>query len=84
MKLDVFCYADDILLSSTTVRVLQGLIKPAVDYVNRHGLRFNPSKTKCVLFGKNPFSLRPKWYIDNEELEIVEYIDYLGAKLQCR
>ena len=30
---------------------------------------------------KNLFSLRPKWYIDNEELESVEHIDYLGAKL---
>ena len=30
---------------------------------------------------KNPFLLRPKWYIDNEELEIVENIDYFGAKL---
>ena len=30
---------------------------------------------------KNPFLLRLKWYIDNQELEIVENIDYLGAKL---
>ena len=52
MKLNVFCYADDILLSSTTVTGLQGLIEKAVDYINRHGFRFNPSKTKCVIFGK--------------------------------
>ena len=30
---------------------------------------------------KNPFSLRPKCYINNEELEIVENMDYFGAKL---
>ena len=32
MKLNGFCYADDILLSSTTVTELQGLIETAVVY----------------------------------------------------
>ena len=39
---NVFTYADDLLLSSTTVTGLQGLI-------SNHGLRFNPAKTKCMI-----------------------------------
>ena len=46
-----------------------------------HGLRFNPNKTKCIINGKNPFIKDPKWYIDESELEVVEYINFLGCVL---
>ena len=55
---NVFAYADD-LLNSPTVTGLQQFIDTAVSYVTDHGLRFNPDKTKCLLFGANPFDTIP-------------------------
>ena len=42
-RLNVFCYADDVLLASTTPSGLQKLIDTAVKYITIHGLHFNPS-----------------------------------------
>ena len=76
---NVFCYADDIVLSSTTASGLQNLIAVADNYIDKHGLRFNPSKTKCIIHGKNPFISTPEWFIKNSPLEICDNISYLGA-----
>ena len=46
---NVFCYADDICLVSMTVTGLQSLIDYTVAYVTSNGLRFNPSKTNCLV-----------------------------------
>ena len=45
---NVHCYADDILLSSTTPTGLQRLTDVAVNYITKHGLKINPSKTTCM------------------------------------
>ena len=47
--------------------------------ITKHGLIFNPAKTKCAIYGKNLFYVNPQWYINNYELVIADYIDYLGA-----
>jgi len=78
---NVFCYADDILLASTTVTGLQELIDTANAYVNSHGLRFNPTKTSCMTIGRNRLSHTPIWTIDQNSLSIVDGITYLGAAL---
>ena len=80
-KYNVICYADDLLLLSSTVTGLQGLINKANTYIVNHGLRFNPNKTKCIINGKNPFIKDPKWYINESELEVVEHINFLGRVL---
>ena len=78
-KYNVFCYADDILLASTTASGLQNMIDHADTYVNNHGLRFNPGKTKCVINGKNPFIYDPSWYVSGFKLTVVDQVEYLGA-----
>lgn len=80
-KYNVFCYADDILLASTTVSGLQALINTAVNHITKHGLRFNPSKTECYIKGINPFIVKPKWYISNTLLTNKDFISYLGITL---
>ena len=77
----VFCYADDVLLASTTATGLQNLIDAAVRYVQINGLRFNPTKTRCFITGSCPFDKLPTWTIENVTLDIVEEINYLGVKL---
>ena len=59
-KYNVFCYADDILLSSTTITGLQTLIDVSVNFIEHHGLRFNPIKTSCFIRGKHPFLFKPE------------------------
>ena len=76
-----FCYADDVLLCSTTVSGLQELINIATRYVNQFGLWFNPAKTTCMVLGKNPFTSLPQWHIDNVKLNIEPTITYLGSVL---
>ena len=41
---NIFCYADDILLTSTTITGLQVMVDVCMDYVEAHGLNFNASK----------------------------------------
>ena len=76
-RFNIFCYADDILLVSTTKSGLQNLIDTAVKYVDDHRLRFNPSKTVCLVKGDNPFVFTPKFYIKNCELRINDSIVFL-------
>ena len=51
-KYNAFCYADDVLLTSTTVSGLQSLMDTANEYITQHGLRFSPLKTNCLIQGK--------------------------------
>jgi hypothetical protein len=79
----VFAYADDLLLASTTKSGLQALIDVAVSYVSSRGLRFNPGKTSCMIYGKNPFISTPEWYIEGESLSLADNIKYLGSILSA-
>ena len=76
---NIMCYADDLLLCSTTVSGLQSLIDLATKYIVSHGLRFNPSKSVCRIHGANPFTSIPKWTIGGETLQVLDTLPYLGA-----
>ena len=78
--LNVICYADDILLVSLTVTGLQKLINVTSNNVESNGLRFNPSKSQCMVVGKQclPF---PEWHINSTCLKIYKSIQYLGTTL---
>ena len=86
MKIDkysfnVFCYADDILLTSATSSGLQKLIDFANSYVSSHGLSFNAAKSSSIVFGKCHLEPSPTWSINNCTINTVSEIDYLGAIL---
>ena len=78
---NAICYADDIILCCTTASGLQILIDKAVSYVGSQGLRFNPSKSICMIQGKNPFRTEPECIIDGQPLQIKPNITYLCAVL---
>ena len=48
-RFNIFCYADDILLASTTITGLQVMADVCTDYVEAHGLNFNASKTNWTI-----------------------------------
>ena len=81
LSYNVFCYADDLLLVSTTTTGLQKLIDKANEYIVNHGLSFNSKKSSCIVFGKHYFVNEPSWVINGDTIKICDEIDYLGAML---
>ena len=81
---NVICYADDLLLTSTTVTGLQTLIDTAISYICDTGLKFNPNKTTCMVSGRNHFVESPIWTINGVALNQKDNITYLGTELDHR
>ena len=65
---NVFCYADDLILTSLSVTGLQTLINMASRYIVSHGLKFNPTKTICTTFGRCTFANSPHWKLNGSIL----------------
>ena len=78
-RYNIVCYADDLLLLSSTVTGLQKLIETSNQYITNYGLSCNPSETKCSMKGKLPFSIHPKWFLNGVELMFNDRINYLGG-----
>ena len=76
---NTICFADNMLLCSTSVTGLQELITIATDYVNSYGLDFNPENTTCMVMGSNPFTTQAQWSIDNIGLKMDDSITCLGT-----
>jgi hypothetical protein len=75
---NVFCYADDLLLASTTTTSLQKLIDESVSVITADGLCFNPTKP----FGKAHQKHSPTWSIGDALLVNSDCITYLEAQLK--
>ena len=80
-KCNVYCYADDLLLASSTATGLQTLINIAVNHVSERGLSFNPTNTVCMSYGKHTFVKEPIWKINDNVLENNNNLKYLGTEL---
>ena len=78
---NIFCYADDILLASTTKAGLQVMIDICTDYVEAHGLNFNASKTSWTIKGNPPFTSEATLMLKGTTLTKENTIKYLGAIL---
>ena len=74
------CYADDLLLCSLTILGLQKLIDKANSYICLHGLRFNPAKTTCAIFGKSRFR-NHTWTLEGSKLVVEDKVKHLGVIL---
>ena len=82
VKYNVFNYADDILIASTTISGLQKLLNKATQLIMSQGLCFNPQKTECCVIGQNKQpQLTPSWQILGSNLHVSKNIQYLGAVL---
>ena len=78
---NVFCYADDLILTSLSVTGLQELIDTASSYIIAHGLKFNASKTICTSLGANHFETTPEWHLNGSVLREEAAVTYLGTVL---
>ena len=77
-RFNIFCYADDLLLSSNTVTGLQCMIDACTDYVQAHGLNCNASKTSWSINVKPPFTTEPTLVLNGTVLTKENTIKYLG------
>ena len=50
-------------------------------YIESHGLHFNPTKTECMVYGRNPFKTTPDWTISGKRLVVKPSLTYLGTVL---
>ena len=78
---NVFCYANDLILTSLTVTGSQSLIDVSRDYITSHGLNFNPSKTTCTTFGTTHQVVKPTWILNGIKLKQDDAATYLGTRL---
>ena len=81
LSYNVFCYADDLLVASLTASGLQDLINVANEYIANHGLRFNPNKTECTVFGVSHLVPHPRWILNDVPLSECDTVKYLGVNL---
>ena len=60
---------------------LQHLIDVANKYITGHGLRFNPPKTECTIFGNCNLDPHPEGMLIDVKLKVSDSVDYLGVSL---
>ena len=76
----MFCYADDLILTSLTTG-LQSLMNISRNYITSLCLNFNPSKTTCTTFGTTHQVVNPTWSLNGVKLKQDESVTYLGTRL---
>ena len=57
------------------------IINVANKYITNHGLRFNPDKTECSIFGPHHLELCPVWNIDEVALLETDHVKYVGVHI---
>ena len=78
IEIFIMLFADDIILLSATIAVLQNQITAPYNAANRVRLQVNFNKTKVMVFRKEGhLSTREKWYYGSERLEVVNTYHYL-------
>ena len=82
--LNVFAYADDLNLVSTTAIGLQKLINICHQYAHMWRMRFNPSKTNIICIGKQPHIKPPIWTLGNTQICLSEDTNILGVTFNSK
>lgn len=83
------CYADDLLLISTSVKDLGAMLRLVGNFGRRWRLEFihpDPSRTKshCIVFGAELLIGEPKWSLSGQELRNRQQSEHLGVVLDGR
>ena len=81
LKLFILLYADDSVIFSETPENLQLLLTRAKQYCDKWKLKLNAKKCKIVIFSRGKVRKYPKFYIGEENVEVVSAFVYLGLKL---
>ena len=79
-KLYLLLYADDTVIFAESSSDLQLALTSMSEYCKCWKLTVNSSKTKFVVFSRGKCRNIPTFYLDSDELEIVDDFSYLGNK----
>ena len=74
-----FAYADDITVMCCTAPGLQYLIDTCSAYAARWKLKFNLSKTHCMVIAGNGLLEEPKWFLNNTLISNADTLESLGV-----
>ena len=78
-KIGSLFWADDIVILSESKNGLQHSLNQLSQYCYKNEMKINVDKTKCMIFNKSGRILNyNKFYYNNQELEIVKNVNYLG------
>ena len=84
-RLQILCFADDILLISDTPDDLQKMVDVCYNYACRHSFKFSIKKSKIMIIHHKPKKHQNlQWNLGKDPLERVTTYKYLGVDLcQC-
>ncbi len=79
-----FCFADDVVLLTTSIAALKKMLKICENYAKEHDLTFNPTKTVCQVFCDYGFDqTMPLIKLCGKTLQWKETVRYLGFDINC-
>ena len=81
LKLFILLYADDSVIFSETPENLQLLLTRSKHYCDKWKLKLNAKKCKIIIFSRGKVRKYPKFYIGEDNVEVVSAFVYLGLKL---
>lgn len=81
VTINVLLYADDIILLANSSEEMQVMINSLEEYCSMWDLIINLQKSKIMIFGGGRRAAREKWYLGDQEIEIVSEYKYLGMIL---
>ena len=85
VELFTLLFADDLVLLSDTVIGLQNQINNMRKASENLGLVVNTNKTKVVVFRRGGYlAARERWYLGDEQLEVVTQYKYLGVMISTK
>ena len=84
MLFNSVAYADDVSLISATATGLQVLLDICGKYADKWRMRFNVTKSNCMVIGKNILQQVPTFSICSEEMKIVNSVNLLGVNINSK
>ena len=82
--LNMFAYADDLNLVSTTATGLQSLMNICHQFAQTWRMKFNPTKTNIICIGKQPHTTPPVWTLGDSTIHLSKDTNILGVSFNSQ
>ncbi|XP_053386465.1 uncharacterized protein LOC128550759 [Mercenaria mercenaria] len=79
LSMYMLLFADDIALFTTDPNSLQAQLDIIYTYSEKWGFKINVQKTKICVFEKRKSHHNFNWFINGEQIEVVDHFKYLGV-----
>ena len=76
-------YADDLKLLSPNVKGLKHMLEICERFGQTYGVKYNPTKTVCILYAKQQPRHKPRMKLCGHELVWVNSVKHLGHVITC-